>query len=68
MNELWLILLVLAGLGAVIVGLMLATGNKPWAADDVEPATPPAGPGAEGMGVAGPGEIVPGVPATERDR
>lgn len=68
MNDLWLFLLVLAGLGAVIVGLMLATGNKPWAADDVEPTTPPADPGAEGMGVAGPGEIVPGVKAEERER
>ncbi len=64
----WLILLVLAGLGAVIVGLMLATGNRPVAADDVGPAMPPANPGAEGMGVARPGEIVPGVSAKERER
>lgn len=68
MSDMWLILLLLAGLGAVVVGLMLATGNRPVAADDVEPAMPPADPGAEGMGVAGPGEIIPGAPAKERER
>lgn len=65
MSDLWLILLVLAGLSAVVVGLMLATGNKPWAADDVEPTSPPAGPGAEGMTAVEPGEITPGAPVRE---
>lgn len=67
MADLWSILLVLLGLGAVVVGLMLATGNKPWRANDVEPTSPPAGPGAEGMYVAGPGEIAPGAQQRERD-
>jgi len=60
--EIWSILLVVAGLLAIGAGVMLATGNKPWSSDSVEPTSPPAGPGAEGMRVAGPGDITPGDP------
>jgi hypothetical protein len=59
MADVWSILLVLIGLGAVVAGVMLATGNKPWHSNDVRPTSPPAGPGAEGMGVVGPGDISP---------
>jgi len=56
-----LVIVVVLVIAAVVAGIMLATGNKPRGSDDVTPPTsPPAGPGAEGMGVAGPGEIVPG--------
>jgi hypothetical protein len=60
MGDIWSILLVVLGIGAIAAGVMLATGNKPWRSNDVEPTSPPAGPGAEGMGVVGPGEISPG--------
>jgi len=60
MGDVWSILLLVLGIGAIAAGVILATGNKPWKANDVEPMSPPAGPGAEGMGVVGPGEIVPG--------
>lgn len=60
MSEIWLILLVVAGLFAVVAGVKLATGNKPWSSDSTEPSSPPAGPGAEGMRVAGPGDITSG--------
>jgi len=62
MPEIWSILLVVAGLLAIGAGVMLATGNKPWSSDSVEPTSPPADPGAEGMRVAGPGDITPGDP------
>lgn len=62
MGDIWSILLVVLGLLALFAGIRLATGNKPWSADSVDPSSPPAGPGAEGMGVVGPGEISPGVP------
>jgi hypothetical protein len=65
MVDVWSVLLVLLGLGALFAGVMLATGNKPWRANDVEPTSPPAGPGAEGMGVVGPGDISPGAPEDE---
>lgn len=62
MPEIWSILLVVAGLFAIVAGVMLATGNKPWSSDSMEPTSPPAGPGAEGMRVAGPGDITSGDP------
>lgn len=65
MSELWAILLVLLGLAAVVAGVMLATGNKPWAASEVDPLYPPADPGAEGMNVTGPGEVSPGAAEDE---
>jgi hypothetical protein len=71
MPEIWSILLVVAGLFAIVAGVMLATGNKPWSYDSVEPTSPPAGPDAEGMRVTGPGDITSGDPeqtARESDR
>lgn len=71
MPEIWSILLVLGGLFAIVAGVTLATGNKPWSSDSIEPTSPPAGPGAEGMRVTGPGDITSGVPgqtARENDR
>jgi hypothetical protein len=65
MGEAWSILLVLLGVGAVVAGVMLATGNKPWKSNDVRPTSPPAGPGAEGERVVGPGGIAPG-PANDQ--
>ena len=62
----WLVILVVLVIAAVAAGIMLATGNKPLGSDDVTPTSPPAGPGAEGMGVAGPGDITPGA-VHERD-
>ena len=62
MGDVWSVLLILLGLGALVAGVMLATGNKPWRSNDVEPLSPPAGPGAESMGVVGPGDISPGAP------
>lgn len=67
MGDMWSILLMLLGLGAVVAGVMLATGNKPWKSNDVRPMTPPAGPDAEGMGVVGPGDIAPGAPQDESE-
>lgn len=62
MPEIWSILLVVAGLFAIVAGVVLATGNKPWSSDSKEPTSPPAGPGAEGMRVAAPGDITSGDP------
>lgn len=62
MDDIWSILLVILGLFALFAGIRLATGNKPWSGDSVDPTSPPAGPGAEGMRVLGPGDISPGVP------
>lgn len=62
MGDIWSILLVALGLVVLFVGIKLATGNKPWSDDTTEPTSPPAGPGAEGMGVVGPGDISPGAP------
>lgn len=62
MPDKWSILLGVAGIFALIAGVMLATGNKPWSNDSMEPTSPPAGPGAEGMRVTGPGDIAPGEP------
>lgn len=60
MPDIWSILLVVAGIFAIAAGVVLATGNKPWSSDSVEPTSPPADPGAEGMRVTGPGDIAPG--------
>lgn len=65
MGDIWSILLVLLGLFAVVAGIWLARGNKPWSNDTPDPTSPPAGPGAEGMGVTGPGDISPGAPNDE---
>jgi len=62
MGDIWSILLVVLAVIAVAAGIRLATGNKPWSSDPVDPLSPPAGPGAEGMRVTGPGDIAPGVP------
>ena len=62
MGDIWSILLVILGIAAVVAGIRLATGNKPWSDDPTEPTSPPAGPGAEGMRVAERGEIAPGAP------
>lgn len=62
MPDIWSILLVVAGIFALFAGVMLATGNKPWSNDSMEPTSPPAGPEAEGMRVTGPGDIAPGEP------
>jgi hypothetical protein len=62
MPVIWSILLVAAGLFALVAGIMLATGNKPWSNDSMVPTSPPADPGAEGMLVSGPGDISPGDP------
>ena len=67
MGEAWSILLVLLGVGAVVAGVMLATGNKPWKSNDVSPTSPPAGPGAESERVVGPGDIAPGPPHDETE-
>ncbi len=67
MGDIWSILLVVLGLLALYAGIKLATGNKPWSDDAIEPTSPPAGPDAEGMGVVGPGEISPGVPEDHSD-
>lgn len=62
MPEIWSLLLVLAGVFAIVAGALLAIGNKPWSSESVEPTSPPADPGAEGMRVTGPGDITPGEP------
>lgn len=62
MPVIWSILLIAAGVFAIVAGVMLATGNKPWSNDSMEPTSPPADPGAEGMNVSGPGDISPGEP------
>lgn len=62
MGDIWSILLVVLGVFALVAGIKLATGNKPWSDEAREPTSPPAGPGAEGMRVTGPGDISPGVP------
>lgn len=67
MGDIWSILLVVLGLIALFAGIRLATGNKPWSASGADPTSPPAGPGAEGMGVVGPGDISPGVPDDESE-
>lgn len=66
MPDIWSILLVVAGLFALVAGVVLATGNKPWSDDRVEPTSSPSDPGAEGMRVTGPGDISPGDPDGER--
>ena len=66
MGDLWSLLLVVLGVLALVAGVRLATGNKPWSDDSVEPTSPPAGPGAEGMRVPEPGEISPGAPEEDR--
>jgi hypothetical protein len=66
MPDIWSILLVVAGLFALVAGVMLATGNKPWSNDSIEPTSPPAGPDAEGMAVTGPGDIGSGAPGGEK--
>lgn len=62
MGDIWSILLVLLGVAAIVAGIRLATGNKPWSDDTAEPTSPPADAGAEGMRVAERGEIAPGEP------
>ena len=62
MPDIWSILLVGAGLFAIVAVAILATGNKPWSSDSVEPTSPPGDAGAEGMRVFGPGDIAPGDP------
>lgn len=68
MGDIWSILLVVLGLFALIAGIRLATGNKPWSDHSDQPTSPPADPGAEGMRVTGPGEIAPGEPEEDADR
>lgn len=65
MGDIWSILLVVLGVAAIVVGVRMATGNKPWSDDTTEPTSPPADPGAEGMRVAERGEIAPGPPDDE---
>lgn len=68
MGDIWSILLVVLGLFALYTGIKLATGNKPWSDENTEPTSPPAGPGAEGMAVPGPGDVSPGAPEDDPDR
>lgn len=67
MGDIWSILLVILGIFAIVAGIRLATGNKPWSDENPEPTSPPAGPGAEGMYTPEPGEIAPGAPADDPD-
>lgn len=65
MGDIWSLLLIVLGVLALVAGMWLATGNKPWSSNGREPTSPPAGPDAEGMRVTGPGDISPGAPDEE---
>lgn len=65
MGDIWSILLVILGVFAIVAGVRLATGNKPWSDESRQPSTPPADPGAEGMYIPEAGEVSPGAPADD---
>ncbi len=66
-------------IGVIVVGAIVVLAARQWPLGDRRDDDPnaaagesdrqtgsrPAGPGAEGMGVAEPGEIVPGVPGDQ---
>lgn len=62
MPDTWLILLAVAGLFALGAVWKLDNDAKSRSDTPNEPTSPPAGPGAEGMLVSGPGDVSPGEP------